>query len=83
MLNEGPPPSANAYHQIRPESPEYQETRVLRAIRAFLEEHKADIDPKTLGKLEKSINTRMLNLMDKIREEYAAGVRKIGSAKTK
>lgn len=51
------------------EPEEMREARVLRRLSAFLSVNSADIDDKVLGKCEKAINVRMLNIMDVLRAE--------------
>lgn len=43
----------------------YREARVLRAMSVFLELNDAEIDDDTTQKLCKTINTRMLNIMNR------------------
>lgn len=45
-----------------------REARVMRRLSAFLSINAAELDPKVLKKFEKTINVRMLALMDDVRD---------------
>lgn len=45
-----------------------REARVVRTLDAFLQENEDELDEKFVAKLRKSINVRMLAIMDEVRD---------------
>lgn len=49
-----------------------QEARVLRLLDTWIMVNSDKIDRKTVSKLQKTVNTRLLNIMDEVRDAEAA-----------
>lgn len=78
FLNVGKRPEDNAYNQIRTEPAYVIEARVLRKLLRVIRDEGDQLSEKTRTKLEKTLNTGLLDTMNEAREAYEKGVAQIG-----